>query len=313
MNHHEPIESTQVNRMLPEVLRDVPTGEFPRGKRELALFLHAAWNAGEDGRQTMRDILHELQVHGAQGAELVAQVERRYDDLLEVIEGFQETVRQAQDRSARQTERLHDAVTNTSAQIMDAAQEQSWQACDRLEQVAVDLGGVSRQLEAQSELAAEQLQVQRSAASAQAAVAGAAKDQAEAARSLTRVADQLGGASARTAASFETERAANRAATEALAETQRRLIEQLEATRRDSERLNDAWARDQRARRRQTLLSAVAGLALAVAGGAWLFANPSALDAVSLGFGSSAEPAAEVAPNRPATTTLPAGMPRSSD
>ena len=122
-----PAEAGEETRQLPAQLRtELPT-ELPQGKRGLALLLQAAWHASEDGRDTMRDILHELELRGAQGVRFLEHVDQRYEALSQTFE------------------------------------EHSWQACDRLEQVSFDVRGVSNHLEQQSSIASEQLRAQREA------------------------------------------------------------------------------------------------------------------------------------------------------
>lgn len=254
-------------RQLPDRLRTELPSQLPEGQRGLALLLQAAWKASEDGRETLREILHELETRGEQSTEMLAQVEQR------------------------------------SQEFLEAAEEQSWQTCDRLEQVTIDLGGVSGHLEKQSDLALEQLSAQRKATTRLAhAHTGLALRLCEGQTAVESGLEQLVAGQAK--------------ATDSLAANQRRLVEQFEISQRHASQelqlLRATLETERRGRRRRSLVAMTVGVGLLVAGLAFapqsFFPTPKSSPERS----AQTEPAPAVKARRSArkAISLPAGMPR---
>jgi hypothetical protein len=257
------------HKQLPSRLQTELATELPEGQRGLALLLQAAWKASEDSRETLRDILSEIETQGEQSTELLAHVEQRSQDFLE------------------------------------AAEEQSWQTCDRLEQVTIDLGGVSDHLEKQSDLALEQLSAQR-------------KETTRLADTHTGLALRLCEGQSAMESGLEQLVAGQTKATDSLAANQRRLVEQFELSQRNASQelqfLRATLESDRRGRRRQTLVAMTVGVGLLVAG--LVFAPQAFFPRPQSSPERSAQRESAPAVKAPRTTprkdiALPAGMPRS--
>lgn len=264
-DHEGRAEAPHEQKQLPDRLRAEVATELPDGKRGLALLLQAAWKASEDGRETMREILHELEARGEQSTRMLEHAEER------------------------------------SQQFLEAAEEQSWQTCDRLEQVTVDLSGVSNHLEHQSTLALEQLRAQRKATTKLAHThTGLALRLCEGQTAVESGLEQLVSGQAK--------------ATDSLAENQRRMLEQFEISQRQAAEelqfLREALESDRRGRRRRSLVAMTVGVGL-IAGGLAFFSQ-SFLPSPTSPVRSAQHETAPIKKERSTreSIALPASMPR---